>query len=197
MPGPAPLTVLTLERTVSLRDYEDLTRAFAGIAKALATWTGVGRTRGVLLTVAGPRGAKIEPLSELYAHLLEALSKAGDPHVDFRVVSFRDVRFKIPGGFRVQPEYVPDNVQAAVDAALREHFSFAARSFGQPVSLSEVIAVIQAVPGVEMVDVDDVVRTTGGGLVNGRLRAAMPEGDLGAELLTLDPAHLDELKVIS
>jgi hypothetical protein len=33
----APLTVLTLDRTVSLQDYEDFSRAFAGIAKALAT----------------------------------------------------------------------------------------------------------------------------------------------------------------
>ena len=35
----APLTVLTLDRAVSLKDYEDFARAFSGIAKALATWT--------------------------------------------------------------------------------------------------------------------------------------------------------------
>ena len=35
-----PLTVLTLDRAVSLKDYEDFSRGFSGIAKALATWTG-------------------------------------------------------------------------------------------------------------------------------------------------------------
>src|SRR6185295_6720744 len=34
----APLTVLTLERIVSLPDFEDFSRAFGGIGKAQATW---------------------------------------------------------------------------------------------------------------------------------------------------------------
>jgi hypothetical protein len=48
-----------------------------------------------------------------------------------------------------------------------------------------------------MVDIDDLRRTTGASKspVNDRLLAAMPDGDLAAELLTLDPAHLDEIKV--
>ncbi len=40
----APLTVLTLDRVVSLEDYENFSRAYAGIAKALATWTWEGNT---------------------------------------------------------------------------------------------------------------------------------------------------------
>ena len=55
----APRTVLTLDRVVSLQDYEDFSRSYAGIAKALATWTWDGRTRGVFITVAGPLGAAI------------------------------------------------------------------------------------------------------------------------------------------
>ena len=35
----APLHLRTLERVVSLQDYEDFARAFAGVARALATWT--------------------------------------------------------------------------------------------------------------------------------------------------------------
>ena len=57
----APLTVLTLDRIVSLRDYEDFARAFAGIAKALATWTWDGERQGVFVTVAGVDGT---PLAE-------------------------------------------------------------------------------------------------------------------------------------
>jgi hypothetical protein len=52
----APLTVLTLDRVVSLHDYEDFARAYAGIAKALATWIWTGETREVFVTVAGPGG---------------------------------------------------------------------------------------------------------------------------------------------
>ncbi len=56
----APLTVLTLGRVVSLRDYEDFARAFPGIAKALATWTWDGQRQGVFVTVAGPDGAAVD-----------------------------------------------------------------------------------------------------------------------------------------
>src|SRR5439155_978680 len=49
-----PLSVRTLGRVVSLRDYEDFARAFAGVAKAQATWTWDGNRRGILITVAGP-----------------------------------------------------------------------------------------------------------------------------------------------
>lgn len=193
----APLTVLTLDRIVALQDYEDFTRAYAGIAKALATRTWDGRTRGVFLTVAGPNGAHVEPGGDLHNNLLEALAQTGDPFVQVQVKSYREALFRITGTFRVVPDQMPDKVEAAVHEALLKHFSFAARNFGQSVPKSEVIAAIQNVPGVVMVDIDDMRRTTGQGeaMVNDRLRAGMPDGDLAAELLTLDPAHLDDLKV--
>ena len=75
----APLTALTLGRIVSLADYEDFARAFAGIGKALATWTWNGNTRGVFVTVAGPRGAPVETGSTTLANLLKAILAAGDP----------------------------------------------------------------------------------------------------------------------
>ena len=52
----APLAVLTLERAVSLQDYEDFARTFSGIAKAQAVWVWDGRKRSIFLTVAGPAG---------------------------------------------------------------------------------------------------------------------------------------------
>ena len=55
----APLTVLTLGRVVSLKDYEDFARSFSGIDKALATWTWFGEKRGVFVTVAGAVGATL------------------------------------------------------------------------------------------------------------------------------------------
>ncbi len=68
----APLTVLTLDRVVSLQDYEDFTLAYSGIYKALATWTWFQSTRGVFLTVAGFKGSAIS--LELRQQLRAALS---------------------------------------------------------------------------------------------------------------------------
>lgn len=197
----APLTVLTLDRAVSLQDYEDFSRAFAGIAKALATWTWDRQTRQVFITIAGPAGAEIKSDSVTYRHLLEALQQAGDPFVTLRVKSYRPEFFRFEGKVKVNPDYQTDLVLAAVEQALRTQFSFSARTFGQPVMLSEVIAVIHSIPGVVAVDVNKLFRTDSSETLKARLLAALPEvltnGDVAAaELLTLDPAPLDQLGVM-
>ena len=210
----APLTILTLDRTVSLKDYEDFTRSFAGIAKALATWTWDGQARSVFITVAGPNGAEISSDSKLYNNLLAALAKAGDPCVRLHVKSYRKALFRIAGSVKVAPDHLQEKVLAAVEQSLRKQFSFDARAFGQPVTLSEVIAVMQAAPGVMAVDLDKFYRVAGTkamrhrvpvskfyrayktkGLAH-RLLAAMPVAGANgkvdpAELLTLDPGPLE------
>jgi len=199
--GNAPLTVMTLERIVSLQDYEDFARAFAGIAKSRATWTWSGQVRGVFVTVAGPDGAEVTPDGDLYKNLLAAMQQAGDPFVPVRVQSYRPAFFRLAAGVKVYPDYLPDKVLKAVEQALRAHFSFAARQFGQPVALSEVVAVMQSVAGVIAVDLDKLYRfddTTGG--LKMLLPAAAPQagdtGTIAAELLTLDPSPLHDLGVM-
>jgi len=198
----APLKVLTLERVVSLVDYENFARAFGGIAKALATWTWDGRSRGVMVTVAGPNGAAVEPGSATFDNLLAAMRAAGDPFVELRVKTFRPAYFRFAGNVKVDGDFESEKVLAAVERALRESFSFAARGFGQPVMLSEMIAVIQAVPGVIAVDVDKLYRSGSTPSLQQRLLAELPvlspNGQLpAAELLTLDAAPLDQLGVMT
>ncbi len=53
--------MLTLDRIVSLRDFEDFARAFAGIGKAQATWLWDGERRLVHLTVAASNGGAVRP----------------------------------------------------------------------------------------------------------------------------------------
>lgn len=155
-----PLTTLTLDRIVSLQDYEDFARAFAGVAKAQASWSWDGRTRSVFVTVAGADGAAIQPGSQLHDNLLAAMQAAGDPFVPLRIATYRPAVFTLAAGIKVdQPTYLPETVLAAVEAALRSTFGFSQRSFGQSVALSEVIATMQAVPGVIAVDVDSFVRS--------------------------------------
>ncbi len=198
----APLKVLTLERVVSLVDYENFARAFGGIAKALATWTWDGRSRGVMVTVAGPNGAAVEPGSATFDNLLAAMRAAGDPFVELRVKTFRPAYFRFAGNVKVDGDFESEKVLAAVEQALRDKFSFAARGFGQPVMLSEVISVIQAVPGVIAVDVDKLYRSGANASLQQRLLAELPvlsaNGQLpAAELLTLDAAPLDQLGVMA
>ncbi len=194
----APLTVLTLDRAVSLQDYEDFARAYAGIRKSLATWTWDGRARGVFLTVAGPDGAAVEPGGSTHDGLLDALRLAGDPQVPIQIATYRPAFFKLKVKIKVDPDHLAEKVLAAIEEAMRAAFSFYARAFGQPIMLSEVYAVIQAVAGVIAADIDKLYRTGTFSKLNHRLLADRPiddgAGGLSAsELLTLHAAPLDQL----
>jgi hypothetical protein len=192
----SPLTVLTLDRIVSLRDYEDFARSFSGIAKALATWTWNVHTRGVFVTVAGIDGAAVADDAPLHGNLVSAILKSGDPRVPLTIKSYRSVTFKLLADVKIDPQYIDANVLAAIETALRTSFSFAARGFGQPVTLSEVFAVMQNVAGVVAVDINKLYRTDAAEALNSFLAAFAPRagddaGVLPAELLTLDPAPLE------
>ena len=198
----APLKILTLGRIVSLEDYEDFARAFAGIAKALATWTWDGQKRGVFVTVAGPDGATVSPDSELYANLLQAMRDASDPFVMLQVRSYRRATFRVAAGVAIEPDHQQKLVLAAVEQTLRAQYSFAARNFAEPVEASKVVALIQDVDGVTGVDLKSIYRVDGGTTVNDRLQAEAPRLDAGgqmlaAELLMLDPGPMDELGLMT
>lgn len=197
----APLTVLTLDRAVSLQDYEDFSRAFAGIAKALVVSSLKGQRKTVFITVAGPDGALISKDSPVYESLLSALADAGDPLARFCVQSYHSVTFRFGGKVKINPDYLADPVLNEVDSALRTTFSFDKRKFAQPVVLSEVIAVIQTIPGVVAVDVDYLYRGKTKKSEQ-RILAKPPviknNGLLqAAELLTLHPGPLDHLEVMA
>jgi hypothetical protein len=188
----APLTVLTLGRIVSLRDYEDFARAFAGVAKALATWTWDGQTRGVFVTIAGPDGAAMDENSVTYKNLLAAMKSAGDPYVPLRVQTFRPALFTLDANVKVDAAYASTRVRARIEQKLRDAFSFDARAFGQPVAWSQIVTVMHSVPGVIAVDVNALYRIGDAAVPNARLAAAFPrvgsDGNVeAAELLMLDP----------
>jgi hypothetical protein len=147
----APLTVRTLDRAVSLRDYRDFAQAFPGIAKAHALWIAHGPCRGVFLTVAGEQGKAVSSHQAVYGNLLKALRRYGDPLVPLHLRSFDPLagRFRLRLRLKVAADAETEAVKAAVAAALGGSFGFEARRFGQAVWLDEVAAVVQAVAGVE------------------------------------------------
>lgn len=198
-----PLTTRTLGRAVSLIDYEDFARAFSGIAKAQARVLQLASGPAIAITVAGPGGAQLTPASPVWTNLLAALRTSGDPHVAVLLLAYQPSPFHIGLKVKRDPAYDIKTVLAAAETALREHFSFDARELGQPVQQSDVIAAAQAVPGVVAVDLTRLyggTRPAAQTLVSKqqRLLASRMQVEGGAaqpsELLTLDPAPLDQLE---
>ena len=199
----APLGLLTLGRTVSLSDYEDFCRAFAGIAKARAVAVSEHGVPKIYITISGPEGEIVDDSSKTYEKLLAALENAGDPYTQFSILPYRPAYFKLDAGLYVDADYQDDLVLEAAHATLRENFSFDSRAFNQPIHLSEVIAVLQRVEGVIAVDVNHLYRSDASP-VSPLPRSIMPnltngsstsDDVLGAELITLDPAPLDQVGV--
>jgi len=95
----APLGLLTLGRAVSLSDYEDFSRAFAGVSKAKAVTRSVHGVPGIYITVSGPEGTILGRQSKTYKNLLSALQSSGDPYTHFSVLSYRPAYLKLMPGF--------------------------------------------------------------------------------------------------
>jgi hypothetical protein len=191
----ATLTIMTLDRVVSLDDYMDFARAYAGIGKALATWTWHAQKRSIYLTLAGVNGAPIDPTSQLYSDLKKAIWSAGDPDVPLVMVSYQPKYFLLQANILPDPLYIEADVVAFVIQALLNAFSFATRSFGQPVALSEVITVAQQVEGVVAVDVTAFnLSSDANTSIQNLLGASMPQPGAyaasPAELLMIDSGSL-------
>lgn len=148
----APLQVRTIGRVVSVRDYEDFARAFTGVAKAHAVGFRDRDRPGVLVTVAGFAGAQLLPRTPTHEALLLALRNAGAPGVLVRLQPYEATRFAVAGRITAAPDRTLPELRLAVRAALLARFGFDAREFARPVYPSEVVAAIQAVPGVVSVD---------------------------------------------
>lgn len=196
----APLTVRTLDRAVSIADYADFARAFAGIDKAHALWLPAGPARGVFLTIAGIDGAPVPEASDTFRDLSDALGDYGDPLIPLRLANYRDVRFRCRLALKVDEAFETEAMRDAVADALRTRFGFAARRFGQGVSVDEVAAVAQGVRGVVAVQVSRLHRLDQAPALVPRLFAALPVASLtappqAAELLTLadEPLELEAL----
>jgi hypothetical protein len=149
-----PLMTRTLGRAVSVLDYEDFARAFAGVAKARAQVLQLRTGPTVVITIAGPNGDAIPADSPIWINLQAALASSGDPHVAVRLLAHQASTFRVGLKVKRDPDYEAKPLLAAVESALRTRFGFDARDLGQPVQQSDVIAVAQTVPGVVAVDLD-------------------------------------------
>lgn len=147
-----PLTVLTLDRIVSLQDYENFTRAFAGIGKARADILWKGEDRTIHLTVAASDEGGID--AKLEENLILAFSRARHQNFEVVINSYEKKLFGASVKIQIYDGYLEEKVISSVQTALVSSFDFRSRDFGQNVTPSEVIATIQSVEGVVAVDLD-------------------------------------------
>jgi len=150
----APLAVLALDRLVSVEDYASFARTYAGIGKAHADQMTDGRRSVVHLTIAGADDAPIDVRSDLHRNLQRSLRRYGDPSLPLQVEVREAVFLVVVAKVTIHETYLWDTVAPKIQAALLDVFSFERRDLGQDVRYSEVVAAMQAVDGVDLVDVD-------------------------------------------
>jgi hypothetical protein len=148
----APRTVLTLDRIVSLHDFENFARAFAGIGKAQAASIWDGERNLVHITLADASGDPV-PVSSMQ-NLRDAIDAAREPDVALLLDTYELLTFFIEASVRYDAAYLAEKIQPAVEDALKAAFSFAQRSFGQPVTAAEIISTVHQVTGVVAIDLD-------------------------------------------
>jgi predicted phage baseplate assembly protein len=192
----APRTALTLERVVSLDDFEDFAAAFAGIGKAQAIPLWSGESQVVHITVGGATGGAVTPDSQLYQHLVAAIATSSDGAHLVLVDSFQPRFFKLSMSVWIDPRYVTDDVLAAATTVIEGAFTFQTRGFGQSVSEAELLALVQGVAGVTACRVDALYAAGSVPSTTSLLTALTAQWDatqskiLPAELLLLLPGGL-------
>jgi len=181
----APQTVLTFDRIVSLRDFEDFSSSFAGIgkARAMAVWN---EERFVIhITVASATGSVISTDSDLYKYLVDGIANASDSSQQFQVDSYKPAFFNVKARVLVDSRHTPAFVIAAVEIALKAAFSFEKRTFGQPVTIADIVSVIQKVPGVLATDLDQLYRYQDSMPIPDPLIEVIPDTDMLRSALPL------------
>lgn len=202
----APRTVLTLDRIVSLQDYRSFAQGFAGIGKAASYAAKVRGTDTVVVAVASSDGEEVDASSELYANLVAAIEQYRDAAAPpFVVRSFNGKLFNVRARIKVSDDRESEDVADAATEALKETFSFDSRDFGQAVTESEVIAALQAVAGVEAVDLKALYEHVDGSdaeKLSEMIRARSEDDDTGVPvpallLVNKNGITIDEMVVMA
>jgi predicted phage baseplate assembly protein len=202
-----PTALAALDRLVSLQDYADFVRTFAGVGKADVARIGAGAGASLIVTIAGADDAPLDPAGPLAVNVKAALETVGDPGRSVAVVSRRRVILVLSATIDLAASALWDDVAPAIRAALNDRFAFSRRDFGQPAYKTEAIAAIAAVDGVRSVDVTAFLGVREETLLtdlsafagrNPAEAAVVPQpaalgnkGPVGAEIVAIDPGIPD------
>lgn len=196
----APSTVLTMGRIIGRKDLEDFARAFAGVGKSAAQEVYDKQIQLLLLTVGSSEETPFDTTSEAYKNLILAIKSSSEPDLKIKVLTYNPKTFDVTASIQIDSAYVSEDVFSAAEDELIAEFSFANRGFAEPVSLAEVMSVIQRVPGVSSVDIDilrfssDVV-TAAPTLLTAQKAVYATPTSTKADLLTINPQGISLIEV--
>lgn len=148
----APHHVRTFGRAISLDDLAALAVESGLVLRARADWVWSGSERVVQLSVVGPDGDPVPPTT--IATLTAILAAARDITQRVLIGSAIRVPVAVAGTVFIGAAFLRESVLDAVRQALLALLSPAGRDLAAPVHLSDVQAAVQAVPGVDGIDVD-------------------------------------------
>jgi predicted phage baseplate assembly protein len=198
-----PLAIRTRDRAVTAQDYEQLAKAARpGIARVRCVPASESDTAVRLLVVPsaapGPDGhvefVDLEPQPELLAGIAAEIEtrRAAGARVIVEPPFYRGMT--IVARVNTQPGSVAEAVERQSLAALYRHFDPVVGGldgtgwpFGRPVLAGEVYAVLQAVPGVELVD--DLKLWEADPVTGKRAAEATPRIDLDPNALAYSYRH--------
>lgn len=150
----APCTVRTLDRVVSLRDYEDFAREFPGVARAGAWGLVVQGAPAVQVTLAAPGGEPIDEASDLFAQLRAAIDERRPAETPLFLQDYEPVRVVVKANLRIEADLLRGDVEKRVREVLESRFGFEESRFGGVLRAAAVVSALQRVPGVVAVDLD-------------------------------------------
>jgi hypothetical protein len=148
-----------VERIVSLSDYQDFARQFAGVGKAQARLMRRGTQQRLHITIADTAGNKVAQDCDLCKKLAEAIEHARAlPVPRVMIDSFEPVFFRLRARVLVERDHDARRaeIKEAAERALADAFAFGRREFGRPVAAAEVIALVQVIPGVFAVELQQL-----------------------------------------
>lgn len=150
----APLAVLSLDRLVSVQDYADFARTFAGVGKAAAERSTANGQPTLRVVITGTTETRIDANTDVHRNLLAAFERFGAPFEPVTIEPHRPVLLFLSVKVKIRPEYQWSKTEPKIRSALLEAFGFERRKLGEDAILSEVIAAIHRLREVDYVDVD-------------------------------------------
>ncbi|MER5384415.1 putative baseplate assembly protein [Streptomyces sp. NPDC002688] len=182
--GAAPRRARTLDRVVSVGDYEDFALGFAGISTARADLVLDGSRRTTVVSVTGERNKRVS--EGLLADLTAAFQDVCPPGAWVRVLPADILWFGVRVGVLVDPAHERPAVARAVGAALEQRFAPERQRFGTPVTAAAVTTTVQGVPGVLACDLPRLLRLPD---VAAGAEVVLPPDTEAVQVLASSPAH--------
>jgi len=185
----AQLAVRTLDRAVSVQDFQDLALTYSGIAKASATLSRVDGRSAIVLVVATSGG---EPLPDpLRSSLAAFLADRSVPNQNVMIRDYKRFPVRLSVEVHVRSNFLRAPTGVLVQQALGSwttpdgkdgYFNFNQRALGESLYLSDVYALVEGLEGIEFLIVTefrgetnaassgvarDVIRVPAGALATG------------------------------